>query len=88
MKGENRPERKVALTGDRTQPPGHEPVTLITEPPGRGMLERILFSSVVMVLAFNVRDTWLKSRLNPLFLPCIYSFVSSLQTVLKKSLFY
>ena len=37
VRGENTPERKFALTGDRThKPPGHESDTLTTEPPGRG----------------------------------------------------
>ena len=43
-------------------------------------LERILFSSVVMVLAFGVEGLWFKSRPNLVFPPCIYSFVSLLRT--------
>ena len=40
----------------------------------------ILFSSVVMVLAFGAQGHWFKSCPDLIFLPCIYSFVSVLQT--------
>ena len=44
-------------------------------------LERILFSLVVMVLAFGERGPWFESCLDHIFVPCIYSFVSLLNTV-------
>ena len=43
-------------------------------------LARILFSLVVMVLAFSARGHWFESCLYLIFLPCIFSFVSLLQT--------
>ena len=36
VRGENTLERKLASTGDRTQPPGHESDNFPTEPPWRG----------------------------------------------------
>ena len=39
------------------------------------VLGRIVFSSEVMVLAFNAWGPWLESRLIIIFLPCICSFV-------------
>ena len=44
-------------------------------------LERILFSSVVQVLAFGARGHRLESCPDLIFLPCIYSFVSLLRTL-------
>ena len=40
VRGENTPERKVASTGDQTQPPGRESDTLTTEPPRQGTLRK------------------------------------------------
>ena len=42
---------------------------------------RILFSSVIMVLACGTRGHWFKSCPDLIFLPCIHSFVSLLQTL-------
>ena len=41
----------------------------------------MLFSSVVMVLAFGALGHWVESCLDLLFLPCIYSFFSLLLTL-------
>ena len=49
--------------------------------PNNFVKERILFSSVVMVLAFGARDHWFESCPNLIFLPCIYSFLSLLRTL-------
>ena len=45
------------------------------------MLGRILFGSVVVVLAFGARGHWFESCPDHIFLPCIYSYVSLLQTL-------
>ena len=42
---------------------------------------RILFSSLVMVLAFDARSQQFESCPGLIFLPCIYSFVSLLRTL-------
>ena len=44
------------------------------------VLGRILFCSVVMVLAFGARCHWFESCPDLILLPCIYSFVSLLRT--------
>ena len=44
-------------------------------------LGRILYSSVVMVLAFGARGHWFESCPDLIILPCIYSFVSWLRTL-------
>ena len=44
-------------------------------------LRRILFNSVLMVVAFGAQDHWFESFQDLIFLPCIYSFVSLLQTL-------
>ena len=44
-------------------------------------LERILISSVVMVLAVDARDHWFESCPDLIFLPWIYLFVSLLRTL-------
>ena len=44
-------------------------------------LERILFSSVVMVLAFGARGHWFDSCPDLIFVPCIYLFVSLIPTL-------
>ena len=44
-------------------------------------LGRILFISVVMVLAYGALGPWFESRPNLIFLPCIYSFVSLIRTL-------
>ena len=36
------------------------------------VVERMLFNSVVMALAFGAGDLWFESRPNLIFLPCIY----------------
>ena len=45
------------------------------------MLERILYSSVVMLLAFGAQGHWFKSCPDLIFLPCIFSFVYLLHTL-------
>ena len=46
--------------------------------------ERILFSSVIMVLAFGARRLWFDSCPDLIFLPCIFSFVSSVTEFVRK----
>ena len=45
------------------------------------MLGRILFNSVVMVLAFGARGHCFESCPDLIFLPCIYSFVSLIRNL-------
>ena len=71
--------RKVlTVTGDHSFKHGCFPIEIqyLTT-----VLGRILFSSVVMVLAFGVQGHWFKSCSNLIYLPCIYSFVSLLRTL-------
>ena len=49
--------------------------------------EIILFSSVVMVLAFGVRGPWFEFHPNHISLPCICSFVSLFRTLFVRGRF-
>ena len=52
-------------------------------------LKRILFSSVVMVLAFGARGHWFKSCLDLIFLPCINLFICFFVTdLVRKMIFF
>ena len=61
------------VTGDHSFMHGFFPISVqyLTH-----ALERILFSSVVMVLAFGARSHWFESYPDHIFLPCNYFFVT------------
>ena len=65
-----------SVTGDHSFKHGCFPIQYLTT-----ALGRILFSSVVMVLAFGALGHCFESCPDLIFLPCIYSFVSLLRTM-------
>ena len=68
--------KRGCVTRDHSFMHGRFPIQHITT-----AFERILFSSMVMVLAYGARDPCFEFCPNLIFLPRIYSFVSLFQTL-------